>query len=325
MSRKLLALFFFAFLLTGKAALGSDRAARAGPGAKFVSTGFEALYNLDYGAAIDNFRQLVELSPADPASHIYLATAFWMEELNENNELELDRFANDSIYGGGKSEQAGRNEPAIQHGIDRAIALTEARLKVQPRDQEALYYLGAAYGVMAGYQATVKKSGWKSFRNGTKSFKYHHQLLELNPQFYDAYMTQGLYNYITGSLPFSVKILAYVFGYRGNKEEGLKQIQVAAEKGRYVNDDAKLALATLFTREKRYEQAARLLEELARKYRRNHLLELDRANLYLKLGRKTEAAALYREILEKRDRGLPHFSSIPAEKLQNRIREATGS
>src|SRR5687767_6749689 len=157
---------------------------------RLARAGFEALYNLDYDEALSNFTQLVRGHESEPAGHIYLATAYWMQELNQNNELELDRFANDSIFGGGeKSEKAGRNEPIIQKSIDRAIAITEARLKKQPKDQEALYYLGSAYGVMAGYQATVKKSGWKSFRNGSKSFKYHQELLKLNPKFYDAYMT----------------------------------------------------------------------------------------------------------------------------------------
>jgi tetratricopeptide (TPR) repeat protein len=298
----------------------------SGAAARLVSQGFDALYNLDYGAAISDFKQLIEISPSGPAGHIYLATAYWMQELNENNELDLDRFANDSIFGGGqKSERAGRNETAIETSINRAIAITEERLKADAKDQEALYYLGAAYGVMAGYQATVKKSGWKSFRNGNKSFKYHHELLKLNPHFYDAYITQGLYNYATSTLPLSVKILAYVFGYHGDKEVGLRQIQVAAAKGSYVNDDAWLTLATLYTREKRYAEAARILEKLSSKYPRNHLLELGCANLYLKLGKKAEAVALYRDILAKRNRGMPHFNTISAEKLQNRIREASGS
>ncbi|MBI2822599.1 MAG: tetratricopeptide repeat protein [Acidobacteria bacterium] len=303
----------------------ADRAARAGAGAKFITGGFDALYNLDYEVALSNFRSYTGLKPSDPAGHVYLAVASWTQELHEDNELDLERFATSAVFGRrGEADRAGRNESVIKQAVDRAIHLAEVRLQENARDQEALYYLGAAYGVMAGYQATVKKSGWKSFRNGSKAFQYHQRLLRMNPKFYDAYLTQGVYNYITGSLPFSVKIFAFLFGYRGDKDEGLRQVRLAAEEGEYVGDDAKLVLSALLTREKRYGEAARILEELGDKYPRNHLVELDRAHLYLKLGRRAEALALYREILVKRSRGLKHFNSIPLEKLQRRIEQCVG-
>jgi tetratricopeptide (TPR) repeat protein len=87
-----------------------------------------------------------------------------------------------------------------------------------------------------------------------------------------------LYDYTVGALPLPVKIAAGVFGFRGSKKRGLATLERVAREGRWVHDEAKTLLILLYTREKRFAEAAAYARELAAKYPRNYLYRLEAAD-----------------------------------------------
>ena len=115
-------------------------------------------------------------------------------------------------------------------------------------------------------------------RDGNDAVDHHREVLKLNPEYIDAQITIGLYEYVVGSLPLPVKILAGATGYRGSKKRGLAMLEQVAKYGRWSQDDAKTVLILLYTREKRFEDALRLTRELSAKYPRNYLLRLETAD-----------------------------------------------
>ena len=81
-------------------------------------------------------------------------------------------------------------------------------------DPYAKYYLGSIYSILAAYEASTARKFWSAMRNGSKGIDAHQQVLKLKPDYYDAFLSVGLYDYVIGNLPFPVKALIAMGGVR---------------------------------------------------------------------------------------------------------------
>lgn len=288
-----------------------------------IERGFTHIYDLEYQEAEKVFEQAIALYPDHPSGYLYLATNIWLRELAEGRELTFEQFV--------AAEQLARRprrrkvDPALEQRfrqlIDTAIEKAESKLEANERDAESLYLLGTAHGTLAGFEATVSRKFFSALRNGSKAFDYHKKVVELDPTFYDSYLTIGMYDYIAGSLPRTVKWLAFLFGFRGNKERGLLEIQLAAEKGRYNSKDAKVMLTVLSIREKRPLVALKYLSELHKLHPKNYLIHLDLAALHHLIKNHAEAIRLYQQALAKISASEPHYEQLGAEQVHYRLGE----
>ncbi|HET9525484.1 MAG TPA: hypothetical protein VFO99_04920, partial [Pyrinomonadaceae bacterium] len=164
-----------------------------------------------------------------------------------------------------------------------ARRLAEAKLKQEPKNVEALDFLANTEGLKASFEEAVERRHFSALRNGNDAVSHHRQVLKLDPTYIDAQITIGLYEYVVGSLPLPVKILAGATGYRGSKKRGLAMLEQVAKEGRWAQDDAKSVLILLYTREKRYADVLKLTRELSAKYPRNYLLRLETADALVAL------------------------------------------
>jgi len=259
--------------------------------------GFEALYNLEYETARAYFERLVADFPEHPAGYLYLATHAWIDWLNRARRLQAGIYINPAFYAQSEGRGDEEQEKRFRSYIERAIEKAEARLRADEADVEARYFLGAAYAVLAGYEATVLRKFFSALRNGFRAVKEHREVLRRDAQFADAYLTVGLYEYVVGSLPLAVKILVALGGIRGSRERGIEQLEEAARSGKYVADDARTLLVAVYYREGRFSDALRMLEELIARYPRNYLFGLERANLLMRLGERADAVRAFEELL----------------------------
>jgi tetratricopeptide (TPR) repeat protein len=156
--------------------------------------------------------------------------------------------------------------------------LAKARLKANPQDVEALYFLGATEGLKAAFGAAVQRSFMSALRDGASSVDRHREVIKLDPNFHDAELTIGLYDYTVGSLALPVKLLVGIGGVRGSKKRGLLTLERVVKEGRYARDDARALLIVLYKREKRYADALAMSRELGAKYPRNYLFRLESAD-----------------------------------------------
>jgi tetratricopeptide (TPR) repeat protein len=152
------------------------------------------------------------------------------------------------------------------------------RLKQNPKDAEALYWLGATEGLKASFEEAVERRHFAALKDGDDSVDHHSELLKLDPTFIDANLTAGLYEYVVGSLPLPIKVVAGVTGFRGSKKKGLQLIESVSRQGTWARDDAKTLLIVLYTREKRFVDALANARELSAKYPRNYLFRLEAAD-----------------------------------------------
>ena len=117
-----------------------------------------------------------------------------------------------------------------------------------------------------------------ALKDGSDAVDRHREVIKLDPDYHDAEITIGLYDYTVGSLPLAYKILAGVAGFHGSKKRGLATIERVSQEGRWARDDAKTLLIVLYTREKRFAESAALARELGARYPRNYLYRLEAAD-----------------------------------------------
>src|SRR5438128_1739674 len=241
--------------------------------------GSEALFNLNYEGARKNFKEMAAAFPNYPAGPQFLADTLWAETLYQSRRLQSSLYGDDDTF---YSTSDDKVDPRIVDQFRtltrQARVLTEARLKQYPKDVEALYFMGAIEGLKASFEEAVERRHFAALKDGSDAVDKHREVIKLDPSYRDAELTIGLYVYTVGALPLPVKIAAGMFGFRGSKKRGLATLERVAKEGRWVQGEAKTLLIVLYTREKRFAEAATLARELAAKYPRNYLYRLEAAD-----------------------------------------------
>jgi hypothetical protein len=240
--------------------------------------GFEALFNLDYERARKDFREIARLFPDHPAGPQFLAASLWIETLYETRRLQSSLYSSESFYSQNEDKADPKVVAQFKSWTREAKKLAEARLKQNPNEVEALYFLGATAGLKASFEEAVERRHFAALRDGSEAVDRHRDVVKLDPTFHDAEITMGLYDYVVGSLPLPIKVLAGVTGAHGSKKRGLATIERVARQGRWARDDARTLLIVLYTRERRFAEALAFARELAAKYPRNYLFRLEAAD-----------------------------------------------
>ena len=246
-------------------------------------SGLDALYNIDYDKAERDFKEIVKLLPNHPGGHQLLAARVWIKTLYESRRLQSSLYSSEGFYSSGDDKVDPKIVTEFRNHTREARRLAEAKLKQEPKNIEALDFLANTEGLKAAFEEAVERRHFAALRNGNDAVDHHREVLKIDPKYIDAQITIGLYEYVVGSLPLPVKILAGATGYRGSKKRGLAMLEQVAKEGRWAQDDAKSVLILLYTREKRYEDVLKLTRELSAKYPRNYLLRLETADALVAL------------------------------------------
>ena len=241
-------------------------------------SGIEALYNLDYDKARRDFSEIARLYPDNPAGPQLLAASVWIRSLYKSRRIQASLYSSESFYSKGDDKVDPKVLEEFRNFTREAKRLAEARLKKNPKDIEALYFLGATAGLKASFHEAVERRHFAALREGSESVDRHRDVLKLDPKYIDAELTIGVYDYVVGSLALPVRLLAGIAGARGSKKRGLATLERVAKEGRWSGDDAKSALILLYTREKRFKDVLALARELSAKYPRNYLYRLEAAD-----------------------------------------------
>jgi tetratricopeptide (TPR) repeat protein len=295
---KCLKVLVAAAILCGSA-LGQTPAAKL---EELRASGFESLYNLDYEAARKQFMELRRVMPDHPAGPQWLAATLWAQILNESRGLQSSLYSNDSYYAQTEAKPDPKVVAEFNALTKEAIDLAKARLAKNPKDIEALYFKGVTQGLRAAFKVSVERSFTAALGDGRSSVSNHEDVLKLDPNYTDAQVTIGFYNYTMANLPAFYKLAASVAGFSGSKRRAFELLQKVTREGRWAQDDARNLLILLYKREKRFSEALTVCRELAAKYPRNFLYKLESADALVSMavaaraaGKNDEAASNERE------------------------------
>lgn len=251
---------------------------------------FELAYNLDHEEAVALLRRATETHPDDASNHRALASILWLNMLFRRGAVTVEHY-----LGSFSRTQVELSKPPpdldadFRKHVARAIQLAERRAAASPRDAQAHYDLGAAIGLQATHIATVQGKMFAGFKAARRAYDEHEKVLEIDPSRKDAGLVVGTYRYVVSTLSMPLRVMAYVVGFGGGRERGIQMVQETAASATESRTDAMFALVLLHNRERRFDEALRVLADLRRTYPRNRLVVLEAGSTALRAGRLADA------------------------------------
>jgi tetratricopeptide (TPR) repeat protein len=273
------------------------------PGDAATEQGFIRFYNMEYEAAVKDFEESLAKHPDDPYAVNHLLEGVLFQELHREGKLDAELYLSNQFVHMKKEEPDPQAIARVEKLIERALGRENAQLKNNPDDVSALYARSVTQGLRAVKEALISKEWFTSLRSGLAAYDDSKTILDINPNFSDAKLIVGIYNYVVGSLPWPVKIAAFLVTIHGSRSKGLALIREAADGNGEASVDARTALALFLARERRYDQALELTDWLADTFPDNFIFGLSRAGLLKDVGEIPESIAAYRQLIDMGRKG----------------------
>jgi tetratricopeptide (TPR) repeat protein len=288
-----------------------------------ATKGFDHVYNLDYEDARVAFENLRQQYPKHPGPPLYLALTLWQRELFQRQDLGLDRLvAPESFIQATGRQMPAEDRDAFLRYIAESQAFSRAILKERSGDRDARYFLGAAHGALAAFALTIDHDKRETFRQGRQAYQYHMGIVMEQPDYYDAYVTLGLYEYVVAKLPWYLKWVAQIAGYKGTEERSFKYLRTAATRSRFASVNARNLLVVLCLREKMYDEALQNAQFLHNQYPRNFLLHLNVAQILKEMNRPDQAVEVYMKVIGQAEASTPNYQKTPVGVLRYDVGKA---
>ncbi len=263
-----------------------------------VREAYQDFYNLDYAAAVARFEHFREEHPGDPQASAYLLNAVVFQELYRLDLLDTTFYATDGFLSG---KHATADDPAVRKRVqdltDVVVQEADQRLKKNPRDVNALFARGWARALECAYVAMADRSFRSGFGLASKAKNDEERVLELDPNYVDAKLVVGVYQYVVGALPWPFKFFIGFIGITGSKSKGMALLQDAADHGVITSVEARTVMALFLRREGKYKQAVKIVRGLEAEFPHNFLFKLEEANLRKDDGEGMAAVYAYREVI----------------------------
>ena len=281
-----------------------------------------AMYTLDYDRAEELSKRMIAEAPDDPAGYANLARTYWNEQLAGERLLTIDRFAASGFFSESPRYRV-KIDPAAEkrfrEACEEAIARGKKRLDQNPNDLAARYWLGVAYQNLGSYDFSLRRRWWSSFQHGEKTLRLHREILRREPDFADALLAIGVSNYVAAVVPWQVKWLTTLLGYRGSRERGKQELEDVARRGVLARDDARTVLCLLYTRDKQHDKVLQKLAELLERYPENYFAHLEMGGVAMRLNRMGRAIEIYQEILARIEAGQHRYGRLERAVVYNRL------
>lgn len=263
-----------------------------------VQEAYAAFHNLDFTDAVPRFERYHLEHPGDPQATAYLLNAVVFQELYRLDLLDTTFYANDGFLSG---RHATSEDPQVRA---RVVALTDEvvreanwRLSQNPRDVNALFARGWARSVECAYISMVERGFKAGFGLANKAKDDETRVLQIDPNYADAKLVVGVYQYVVGALPWPFKFFIGFAGITGSKSRGMALLRDAGEHGTITSTEARTVMALFLRREGKYKQAIAIVRGLEAEYPRNFLFRLEEANLRKDDGEGMAAVEAYREVI----------------------------
>ena len=260
----------------------------------------DALYNLDFSTAEHGFDSLIQREPNNPDYWNGRASTVLLKILYDQQKFNTESFTGSSLGTKGSGNAVDpKDEQKLRTNVASAIEKAKAILAKNPKDVRALYAVGVANATLASFEGLARRSYLSAHGKAKEARNIHQRVLQLDPNFVDARLSVGVYEYGVGVLPWTMRFFLGIVGISGNKQEGIENLETVAAKGVRASTDAKLILIVVYERERRFDDELKLIDNLLARYPGNFQLELTKAAVYGKMKNWDEATRVYGQILAK--------------------------
>ncbi len=271
--------FIFA-ILTAAAAVAAPNLAepQANP---VIDRGYRQMYDLYFDEAHKTFGRWEQEHPADPIGPVSNAAAYLFAEFDRLNILHSEFFVDSGMF---HRRPKVTPDPAVREAFDRELdksgTLADDILHRLPENADALFAKILTLGLRADYEALIERRDFDALKVIKDSRATAEKLLSIEPKYYDAYLAIGVENYLFSLKPAPVRWLLQVGGAQTDRDKGVDDLRLTADKGCYLSPYARLLLAVAALRNKDIPKARDLLGALAHEFPHNRLYAQELAQLH---------------------------------------------
>lgn len=241
---------------------------------------YHDVYNVLFQDALQQAEQAKKMAPDDPMPWIAQANAVLFREFDRLHVLRSETFASDDNY---TSRQSYRWDPgsyqAFQNALNGAEQLAQKRLDRNQNDDRALLALALSNSMRAEDAALFAKKDMATLSYFHSSASYAERLLAVAPQSYDAYLASGLGKYVIGCKSAPVRWVLRAGGMKGDRDEGVRELSLAAAHGVYMAPFARLLLAYDYLRRNNRSEARKVFAALHDEFPNNPMFLQETARL----------------------------------------------
>jgi tetratricopeptide (TPR) repeat protein len=269
----------------------------------YLRQGIEKAFNLDNQNANIYLQKALELDTENPTGYAYMAMVCFF-----SYEMSFEPKDRD------------RNQEFMLRNIDEAIAKGERRIEKNSQDGQA-YFSVALAKIVKVHWAIHQKKYFLIAEETSNIWDYLEKAKEGDPQNYDVYFLMGLLHYHIDYLPGFTRLLSSVLITPGDKQKGLQELELVAQKGYLLKELAQAELTSAYLNfEKNPAKALPFARELKEKFSNNYNFLFALGNILSELCRFEEAFDIARQIERGIQGGIPPF--VP--QLQPRYNQLMG-
>jgi tetratricopeptide (TPR) repeat protein len=252
-----------------------------------LSQSYRAMFDLRFQDAFKAAEEAKAAAQDDPLPYIAQAWVAFFRELDRLHALRSEVFTTDDGFNGRESYAwEAAYKKIFDSALERAEKLAQDRLAHNPNDPRALLALSLANGLHGDDLGIFTKKDLKAISYIKTATGYSEKLLALAPDSYDAYVATGMGKYIVGRKSAPVRWVLRLGGIKGDEQEGMKELAMAADRARYLAPFARILVAFEDVRRNNPAEARKKLEDLHQQFPNNPLFpqelsKLDRASARL--------------------------------------------
>lgn len=239
--------------------------------------GIDKIFDMDFPAALTKFQEAKSIAPNDLRGPFFESSIYFWKVLVTKNKDDYETFLSLS---------------------DKIVEKCENIIDKNENDLDARFYLGWVYTIRAFALAFIDQSYLKAaseIKDGNNNLQY---VIEKNPNYHDAALGLGVYNYLTSFIPRKLQFLTSILGFEGNRDLGRNYLIQASDKGTYTNSEAKFYLTILAWREENYPLAEGYSAQLEAKYPQSPAVWMLKGGLLSQQDKMVEAIEAYEKSLE---------------------------
>ncbi len=245
-----------------------------------IQRGYRQMYDLNFDSAHKTFSEWERAHPADPLGPVSNAAAYLFAEFDRLKILQSEFFTEDSLFRKRPKLAPDQNARRLfDEQLSKAEQLTEGILSHTPEQPDAMFAKILTLGLRADYQALIERRDLDALKIIKSSRATAEKLLSIEPSYYDAYLAIGVENYLFSLKAAPVRWLLQMSGAQTDRERGVEDLRLTAEKGTYLSPYARLLLAVAALRNKNRGMARDILDSLAREFPHNRLYTEELARL----------------------------------------------
>jgi hypothetical protein len=245
-----------------------------------IEAGYRQMYDLEFDQAHRTFADFERQHPEDPLGPVSNAAAYLFAEFDRLKILQSEFFVEDGLF---RRRPKVTADPDVRAKFNAELSKSEQLsndiLSKSPRDTDALFAKILTLGLRADYLSLIERRNLDALKVIKESRATADQLLAIEPAYYDAYLAIGVENYLFSLKAAPVRWILQMGGAQTDRERGIQNLTLTAEKGNYLNPYARLLLAVAALRSKDRQRAHDILAKLSSEFPHNRLYTEELARL----------------------------------------------